>query len=228
MSWGLGECGELGRIVGPMKDGEAYNLERIVREHITPHPVVFKGGGNRFVRKVGCGAYHLMVCTVENTGGGGLWASGLNNYGQLGLGDIDNRTELCRIDIDGERVEDVDGGMHHSMCYTKEGGLYAWGRGDSGQLGIKEECEVGYCEMEPMTVELPGAKGRVKSIGCGSNHNLVVTTANEVFSWGYGDMLALGHGKDRDENKPRIIKGIEGRVLVVAGGGQHSAIVVSK
>ncbi|GMH56988.1 hypothetical protein TrRE_jg9507, partial [Triparma retinervis] len=38
-------------------------------------------------------------------------------------------------------------------------------------------------------------------------------------------MLALGHGKDRDENRPRVIKGMEGRVLMVAGGGQHSAIV---
>ncbi|GMH68573.1 hypothetical protein TrRE_jg2730, partial [Triparma retinervis] len=32
VTWGLGECGELGRKVGDMKDGENYNMERIVRE----------------------------------------------------------------------------------------------------------------------------------------------------------------------------------------------------
>ena len=191
--------------------------------------MVFSCGGSRFVRRVGCGAYHILVITVETTSGGcGLWTSGLNNYGQLGLGDITNRTSLDRVDLDGERVEDVDGGMHHSLCYTSEGGCYAWGRGDSGQLGIKDECEVGYCETSPMPVSLPGRVGRVKGIGAGSNHNLAYTTGNQVYSWGYGDMLALGHGKDRDENRPRVIKGMEGMVLMVAGGGQHSAIVVSK
>jgi hypothetical protein len=26
----------------------------------------------------------------------------------------------------------------------------------------------------------------------------------QVYSWGYGDMLALGHGKDADELTPRV------------------------
>ena len=156
VSWGLGECGELGRKVGPMKDGENYNLGRILREHLTPQPVIFEGvKQKRFVRKVAAGAYHVMVVTIEGEEGGSLlWTSGLNNYGQLGLGDINNRTVLTPVEaLVGERVEQIDGGMHHSLCLTKEGGLYAFGRGDSGQLGVKDDCEVGYCEMSPV----PGA-----------------------------------------------------------------------
>ena len=41
-------------------------------------------------------------------------------------------------------------------------------------------------------------------------------------------MLALGHGKDKDENRPKKLKLEQGKkVLMVAGGGQHSALIVS-
>lgn len=40
-------------------------------------------------------------------------------------------------------------------------------------------------------------------IGCGGNHNLALTEKNEVYSWGYGDMLALGHGEEKDEVLPK-------------------------
>lgn len=53
--------------------------------------------------------------------------------------------------------------------------------------------------MEP---ELP-ADVRVVGIDCGGNHNLALTSQNEVYSWGYGDMLALGHGDEKDETLPK-------------------------
>jgi alpha-tubulin suppressor-like RCC1 family protein len=31
------------------------------------------------------------------------------------------------------------------------------------------------------------------AIACGGNHNLVITASNDVYTWGYGDMLALGN-----------------------------------
>ena len=41
-------------------------------------------------------------------------------------------------------------------------------------------------------------------------------TGTGVFSWGYGDMLALGHGLERDEKHPREID--LGKVYVKGGG----------
>ena len=189
----------------------------------------------RFVRRVGAGAYHLLVITVEGTSGGGvLWTCGLNNYGQLGLGDIEPRHELtCVSVLTGERVEDADGGMHHSVCLTSDGKVFSFGRGDSGQLGVTDECEVGYCEENPVKVALPGAKGIATSVSCGANHNFIITNKNEVYSWGYGDMMALGHGRDRDENIPKLMKIDEKKfpgatVVTASGGGQHSAIIINQ
>jgi regulator of chromosome condensation len=43
----------------------------------------------------------------------------------------------------------------------------------------------------------------ISAISCGGNHNLALSTSNEVYSWGFGDMLALGHGKEKDEPVPK-------------------------
>lgn len=47
------------------------------------------------------------------------------------------------------------------------------------------------------------ADTKVVGIACGGNHNLALTDKNEVYSWGYGDMLALGHGDEKDELLPK-------------------------
>lgn len=82
----------------------------------------------------------------------------------------------------------------------------------------------------PQLVDL----GEVKAvaISCGANHNLVITSTNEIYSWGYGDMLALGHGKERDELVPKRLNFEQSKidrikVTQVSGGGQHSAIIGS-
>lgn len=58
----------------------------------------------------------------------------------------------------------------------------------------------------PEAVEFKGLKTNEKivSIACGSNHNIAVSSAQSVYSWGYGDMSALGHGKDGDEMLPKV------------------------
>ncbi len=92
---------------------------------------------------------------------------------------------------------------------------------------------------EPTSVSLLASSGgrdsgvtepRAISIACGSNHNLALTSDNSIYSWGYGEMFALGHGKDGDELFPRRLNfeaaKIDGiRITEVSAGGQHSAII---
>lgn len=70
-----------------------------------------------------------------------LFTAGLNNYGQLGLGDTVNRSFLTPISEIDEAVHlvQVKGGVHHSLALTSDGHVYAWGRGDSGQLGMPSD-----------------------------------------------------------------------------------------
>ena len=238
---------------GRNQDGEEemmYDLESILKHHLTPSLMRYvKDSDIRLkgdqasevldnIKAIGCGAYHTFAITV----GDRVYSCGLNNYSQLGLGDTDTRPLLHEVTaLRDKGVVMARGGVHHSCVLTRDGKLYSFGRGDSGQLGVSEfeNKAPGAFSTAPLEVTFPSTgKGvssepvKVTSIACGGNHNLALTSRNDVYSWGYGDMLALGHGEERDEMVPRAINlarakvtGGQLTVTQVSAGGQHSAII---
>jgi regulator of chromosome condensation len=238
-SWGIGECGELGREVVEVKAGRGAGDEKLLRPIcdtlITPGPMFLLQGKVKLdnVKAIGCGSYHALVVTAD----GKVYSAGLNNYGQLGLGHTDNQSFLCEVtSISSSSIKSVKGGMHHSLALTSDGTMLAWGRSDSSQLGIKDSSSsAGSYQATPVMPVLP-PEVKVQEISCGGNHNLALAYIKSeprpvVYTWGYGDMSALGHGKDQDEPVPRRIDFAKGAkianimVTQVAGGGQHSAII---
>ena len=115
-----------------------------------PHTKGFKG--------LGTGMHHTFLIGASNHT---VYASGLNNYGQLGLNDAfrqepgkkpvlvhDKYWQLQPLpDLAGRGVTKIAGGQHHSMALAEnssgdgsDGGvLYTWGRSDYGQLGVGDE-----------------------------------------------------------------------------------------
>ncbi|KAF4320371.1 hypothetical protein G195_006382, partial [Phytophthora kernoviae 00238/432] len=206
-SWGLGEMGQLGRKVdAEMKDSEGeYKVDMVYTQHLTPKSVMLGAETLQAVKAIGCGSYHSLFALSSN---GYVYATGLNNYGQLGVGSTDNCSELQLVeDLSSKNVAFVDGGTHHSVVLTNDGDIYTFGRADSGQLGTLDTCRTGEFKDRPQKVTIPvpknGGSSVVRMIATGSNHALALTESDAIFSWGYGDMLALGNGVDRDENKPR-------------------------
>ena len=139
--------------------------------------------------------------------------------------------------LDHLQIKEVAGGNHHSLCLASSGRVITFGRGDSGQLGNTDNRpEVGYCEEKPVKIYMPNdnendvqPKDPVSTISCGANHNLAITKNGDLYTWGYGDMNALGHGDDKDEYRPKklFIKK-PWKVYMAVGGGQHSAILCAK
>ena len=102
VTWGIGECGELarpvhmpikpkdGNVIGPKHEKRPdYEVDEIRDNYLIPKPVVWDDSLNkRTVESVGCGGWHLLVIS-RNLGSGtsAVHSSGLNNFGQLGLGD---------------------------------------------------------------------------------------------------------------------------------------------
>lgn len=139
--------------------------------------------------------------------------------------------------LDDAKVKAVDGGAHHSLCLAGNGRMIAFGRSDSGQLGITDTIPPpGKFENIPVEVLLPGDSTEntdptepVAQISCGSNHNLAITESGNLYTWGYGDMGALGHGEEKDDFRPRKMKMKgEWEVHAAVGGGQHSALLCAK
>jgi alpha-tubulin suppressor-like RCC1 family protein len=114
-SWGIGESGELGRYTPPLKkesvNGEEpqYDLPNILKYHITPGPMYYDecpsitdldNHDSRLkvvsdVKVIGCGSYHSMVVVMGDL----VYSCGLNNYGQLGLGDTNLRYYFNEVEL---------------------------------------------------------------------------------------------------------------------------------
>ncbi|RHY60891.1 hypothetical protein DYB34_001563 [Aphanomyces astaci] len=223
--------GNLGRPVSTeIRDAHGeYNLSVVFNDHLTPQLV--KLNGKPFgCKALGAGSYHSLFVANDS---GGIYSCGLNNYGQLGLGHDVNQTELQLVEALGSKNGlFVEGGTHHSVVLVTDGTLYTFGRGDSGQLGTLDDPGTGAFKDSPQEIKVPGVTG-FRAVACGSNHALAVTNQDAIYSWGYGDMLALGNGVEKDELKPRRIDWTKtkfgaAKILQVAAGGQHSAVVAEK
>jgi regulator of chromosome condensation len=259
VTWGVGKSGELARPVPEFN--KQLPMEVIRAEFLMPKPPMFDGPMllDRKVLSMSCGVCHLLVVTKEMSELN-VYSSGLNNYGQLGHGDRINRSILTKVkDLVGCGITKVAGGQQFS-CFLDITGreLYAAGRGDYGQLGITlEQPAAGYGEFRPCRVPLvyEPKEGTVsdatkncineqdiieedqpiiEQISCGGSHTLALTNEGDVYSWGFGEEGACGHGKsDKDVFRPKKLESklvkSQGtsvyKVQYVSCGGQHSAII---
>ncbi|OQR93933.1 regulator of chromosome condensation (RCC1), partial [Thraustotheca clavata] len=233
-SWGLGEMGQLGRPVSQkIRDASGeYDLPLVFNHHLKP-ALVLLNGKKLLCKAIGCGSYHSLFVASES---GGIYTTGLNNYGQLGLGHDVNQVEPQLVETLSHKVGlAVEGMTHSSVVLMADGTLYSFGRADSGQLGTIDNPATGAMKESPqeIIVKDKGVRLVFEKLACGSNHALAVSSKNNIYSWGYGDMSALGTGEDKDEYKPRLVDWTKtkfgpARTLQVDAGGQHSAILAAK
>jgi regulator of chromosome condensation len=215
-----------------------------IKEHfLTPKPVLWSTPGKRQVISIGCGGFHLIVVArepghFETT----VWTSGLNQYGQLGLGDTERRDELTLVKaLDGKQIIAVDGGNHHSIAMDiHRQQIYAWGRADYGQLGLfADEQEFGEFVTTPRSVPLPDtfdmATERLEEISTGELCSYATTTAGNLYSWGFNESKQTGHKGEGDVQRPRLLKPLERgakkfktKTHQISGGSQHSLLVATK
>ena len=65
-----------------------------------------------------CGGYHTILAHESNS----LYSFGLNNYGQLGLGDLNEHDVPEQIDLPNfGKIKNVKGGEHFTVVLTESG-----------------------------------------------------------------------------------------------------------
>ena len=120
----------------------------------------------------------------------------------------------------------VAAGDYVSCVLSREGELWTWGRTECSLLGRAELPAAG--EPEEQRAELPQLivpQLRVAAVACGASHSLLLCEAGRLYSWGWGENGALGHGACDDEPLPRRIEGLPARVHHFGCGGAHSLAV---
>mmetsp|Transcript_16816 Transcript_16816/g.55825 ORF Transcript_16816/g.55825 Transcript_16816/m.55825 type:complete len:1970 (-) Transcript_16816:70-5979(-) len=163
------------------------------------------------------GEYHIYT-----------WGCGVN--GRLGHGfhtGYSTPQEITSFPSNTKIVE-VACGCEHSLARSFDGGVYAWGAGDRGQLGSLEnfDCvKINYA-FNPQPV-LNLKRYFILSIACGRWHNMTLTSERQVLSWGAGEFGQLGLDHNLSKGTPQMVKALDGRApCKILCGGWHSAAIL--
>ncbi|OGG61704.1 hypothetical protein A3C87_03815 [Candidatus Kaiserbacteria bacterium RIFCSPHIGHO2_02_FULL_49_34] len=116
---------------------------------------------------------------------GGLYVWGANQFGQLGLGDNNNRLHPTRVGTDSDWSA-VAPGIYHTLAIKTNGDLYAWGLGAQGQLG--QGNGTNYNTPQQVTAIV----GAWQKISAGSHHSLAIHSDGTLYTFGYNAFGQLG------------------------------------
>mmetsp|Transcript_26130 Transcript_26130/g.85925 ORF Transcript_26130/g.85925 Transcript_26130/m.85925 type:complete len:650 (+) Transcript_26130:198-2147(+) len=200
-TWGRGDFGQLGH-----GDMESKDIPTLLS------PLDPKTQASLIVS----GADFIMAMTYS----GAVYSWGRNCFGQLGHG-VDmhySKSNRFPSDVispkiisffaaseehDAISLSSISCGSHHVLAITeKKDTLFAWGRGEHGQLGLDPRDT----SFRPIPQEVKKMKGMiVLAAACSENHSVVVATMPgsgpkgdmKVFSWGRGSFGQLGYGSGK-------------------------------
>ena len=118
-AWGDPESGKIGRMLNTRnKNQQALRIEKVAAKN---------------AKDIFCGNHHSFYINKK----GQVFGWGLNNHGQLGIGHKDNTSIPTLVrKLEGQNVQMIAGGEHHTIAVTADGKVYCWGRNDEGQCGL--------------------------------------------------------------------------------------------
>lgn len=135
-----------------------------------------------------------------------LYAWGKNNYGQLGVGDKEIKSqpvEIKGVDLNIKDLRYNDG----SLYLITEDKLYSWGNNIYGRLGI------GTNEDVFIPTQISDINNYVMDLFFYANTVFALTNDNKLYSWGANNEYGiLGLGDLENRNTPKEIIGIEGKI----------------
>ena len=136
-------------------------------------PVVGQGYGN----------------TITLKEDGTVWATGKNDYGQLGVGDTTNRNTSVQVKIDEntylKNVIKIDVTDDSTIALTKTGEVYAWGKNENGELGVGDKTYRSYA-TRVKEIDGNGYLENIIDIASGEANGYAIDKNGNVYGWGYG------------------------------------------
>ena len=175
---------------------------------------------------------------------GTLWAWGMNEYGQLGLGDTISRTSPTQVNAD-RNWKQVVCGDSHTMAIKTDDTLWAWGNNNFGQLGLKDNIEykalVKFIPVTIFSIEKDirtendpyissplqvGYDTDWQNVDCGFEHTIAIKTNGILWAWGRNSegQLGLGSGDTPYLDSPAQV-GTNTNWSAIAGGMYHTLAV---
>ena len=169
------------------------------------------------VIQIDCGDDHTIALMRFNK----CYVWGNNEYGELGLGDNNNRTSPQELVLPGKIIS-VCCGNQHTTALVKIGSsqkCYVWGYNGYGQLGLGDTNH----KKSPQELSLLN----IITVYCGGYHTIALTDSGILYSWGGNGYGQLGLGHKIDTNLPQEINFIFEPIASVAFGDNHIIVLTT-
>jgi alpha-tubulin suppressor-like RCC1 family protein/endonuclease/exonuclease/phosphatase family metal-dependent hydrolase len=179
------------------------NIQKIVHEQF---------GGSDTIKQIACGSYHSIILKIDGT----IYVTGYNAFGQLGLGDTQNRDSFIKVSkLD--NVKQVACGANYTFILKKDGTIYATGGNGYGQLGLGDE-------LNRDQFEKIDNMYNVKQITCRLMHTLIIQENGTLYATGNNDSGQLGLGHTENRKKFEKVNNMND-ITQIACGNYHSLIL---
>ena len=178
---------------------------------------------------VACGVWHTaavveVIATQSSASisSGKLFTWGDGDKNRLGHGDKEARLKpTCVPALIDYNFHKIACGHSLTIGLTTSGHVFTMGSTVYGQLGNPHSDGKLPCSVED---KLVGES--VEEIACGAYHVAVLTSKNEVYTWGKGANGRLGHGDVEDRKTPTLVEALKDRhVKYIACGSNYTAAI---
>jgi alpha-tubulin suppressor-like RCC1 family protein len=149
---------------------------------------------NKNIKKIYCSGYHTLI-HIKSTGE--LYVFGNNRYGQLGLGDFQNRNVPTLLMTD-KNIKSVHCGEDFTLIYKTTGELYGFGRNSSYELGLGDDIH----RNIPTLLMIDRS---IKNIRCGAAHTLIHKLDGKLYCYGHNGYGQLGLGDNINRFTPILL-----------------------
>ncbi|KAL3528160.1 hypothetical protein ACH5RR_012816 [Cinchona calisaya] len=204
-SWGRNQNGQLG--LGTTEDS------------LVPQKIgAFQGIS---VKMVAAGAEHTAAVTED----GELYGWGWGRYGNLGLGDRNDRLIPEKVSaVEGENMTLVACGWRHTISVSSSGGLYTCGWSKYGQLGHGDFDD----HLIPHKLNA-FSKSFISQISGGWRHTMALTADGKLYGWGWNKFGQVGVGDNIDHCSPVQVRfPLDQKVVQISCGWRHTLAVTER
>lgn len=205
--WGLNNHGQLGN--GGTVDRSA------------PTPTESLGVGRTAIA-LSSGGHH--TCAVLDNGQVSCW--GLGNYGQLGNGQLSNKTTptLTSSLGNGSSAAAISSGLYHTCAILDDGSVSCWGYGQHGQIGNAQQNN----KQSPTPTSSLGTSRTAVALSSGHNHTCAILDNGQISCWGWGEKGQTGYGGFSDIYSPTPVSSLgSGRTAVaISSGESHTCAIL--
>jgi len=161
---------------------------------------------------VAAGRFHSLAVLSNGT----VRAWGYNYNGQLGTGTNGVATSTNRpVQVsDMHDAVGVAAGGSHSLALLSNGTVWAWGRGEEGQLGNSSNSPAN----RPVRVSI---LTNIVGVAAGYNSSFALESDGSMWAWGANGTGQLGINSTTPANRPIKVSALS-NVVAIAAGMQHT------